>query len=886
MRAREAGTNWAVFALANNGDEQIDRLIVAPHYRMVGSGLLWPDLGLSRIVYITPSSGDPPERQDNATADVFRITLDPGSVITFVAELRTANLPQLYLWEPDAYKDKVNSLTLYQGIVIGIAGLLSLFLTILFVVKGSVMFPAAAALGWAVLVYIGVDFGFWGKVFDMSSGAERIWRASGEAILAATLLVFLFAYLNLNRWHVRYAHITVGWLAFLGALVAVALFSPAIASGIARISLFLIALFGFGLVIYLSTHGYDRAVMLIPTWLLLLVWVVGAGLTVVGYLTNDIVAPALLGGLVLIVMLIGFTVMQHAFAGGMTQGIVSDVERRALALTGAGDMIWDWDVAADRVFTSAETEAMLGLKSGSLDGAAAKWLEVLHPLDRDRFRATLDGIVEQRRGRVAQDFRMRTADGHYLWFALRARPVVGTDGEVIRLVGTLTDVTEFKTAEERLLHDAVHDNLTGLPNRELFLDRLGAVLGFAKSDASIRPTVMVIDLDRFKQVNDSVGMALGDSILLTLARRLSRLVKPQDTLARLSGDQFGLLVLSERDSSRIIAFAENIRRTLRAPITFNDREIVLTGSIGMTLGDSEPQSADERLKDAELAMYHAKRIGGDRIDVYKPAMRARKADRLSIETDLRRALERDEITILYQPIVRLDDRAVAGFEALARWNHPRMGRMSPVEFISIAEETGLIVELGLFMLERTARQLSTWQRTLRSRDPLFASVNVSSRQLLRHDLIQDLRTVLARSPLTRGSLKLELTESVVMENPEHAAQMLQRIRELGAGLALDDFGTGYSSLAYLQRFPFDTIKIDQSFVRTTAKGTRPVILRSIISLAHDLGMDVVAEGAETDSDAVELFQLGCEYAQGFVFGEPMSADRARELLQPQSRAAE
>jgi diguanylate cyclase (GGDEF)-like protein/PAS domain S-box-containing protein len=886
VRAREAGSNWAVFALANNGDEQIDRLIVAPHYRMVGSGLLWPDLGVSRIVYITPSSGDPPERQDNPNADVFRITLDPGSVITFVAELRTANVPQLYLWEPDAYKDKVNSLTLYQGIVIGIAGLLSLFLTILFVVKGSVMFPAAAALSWAVLVYIGVDFGFWGKVFDMSSGAERIWRASGEAILAATLLVFLFAYLNLNRWHVRYAHITVGWLAFLGALVAVALFSPGTASGIARISLFLIALFGFGLVVYLSTHGYDRALMLIPTWLLLLVWVVGAGLTVIGYLTNDIVAPALLGGLVLIVMLIGFTVMQHAFAGGMTQGIVSDVERRALALTGAGDMIWDWDVAADRVFTSAETEAMLGLKSGSLGGAAAKWLEVLHPLDRDRFRATLDGIVEQRRGRVAQDFRMRTADGHYLWFALRARPVVGTDGEVIRLVGTLTDVTEFKTAEERLLHDAVHDNLTGLPNRELFLDRLGAVLGFAKSDASLRPTVMVIDLDRFKQVNDSVGMALGDSILLTLARRLSRLVKPQDTLARLSGDQFGLLVLSERDSSRIIAFAENIRRTLRAPITFNDREIVLTGSIGMTLGDSEPQSADERLKDAELAMYHAKRIGGDRIDVYKPAMRARKADRLSIETDLRRALERDEITILYQPIVRLDDRAVAGFEALARWNHPRMGRMSPVEFISIAEETGLIVELGLFMLERTARQLSTWQRTLRSRDPLFASVNVSSRQLLRHDLIQDLRTVLARSPLTRGSLKLELTESVVMENPEHAAQMLQRIRELGAGLALDDFGTGYSSLAYLQRFPFDTIKIDQSFVRTTAKGTRPVILRSIISLAHDLGMDVVAEGAETDSDAVELFQLGCEYAQGFVFGEPMSADRARELLQPQSRAAE
>jgi diguanylate cyclase (GGDEF)-like protein len=455
---------------------------------------------------------------------------------------------------------------------------------------------------------------------------------------------------------------------------------------------------------------------------------------------------------------------------------------------------------------------------------------------------------------------------------------------VVRLVGTLTDVTAFKTAEERLLHDAVHDNLTGLPNRELFLDRLEAVLGLAKSDAALRPTVMVIDLDRFKQVNDSIGMAVGDSILLTLARRLGRLIKPQDTLARLAGDQFGLVLLSERDSAKITAFAESMRRTLRAPIAFKDREIFLTASIGLTPGGGEPQRGEEMLKDAELAMYHAKRAGGDRIDVFKPAMRARKTDRLSIESSLRRALERDEITILYQPIIRLDDRVVAGFEALARWNHPKLGRLSPVEFITIAEETGLIVELGLSVLERAAKQLSAWQRTLRHREQLFCSVNVSSRQLLRHDLIQDLRTVMSRVPLSRGSLKLELTESVVMENPEHAAQMLHRIRELGAGLALDDFGTGYSSLSYLQRFPFDTIKIDQSFVRTTAKGTRPVILRSIVALAHDLGMDVVAEGAETDSDAVELFQLGCEYAQGFHFGEPMAAEKARTLLQPDRKA--
>ncbi len=885
VRAREGNTNWAVFALVNSGDEQIERLIVVPHYRMVGSGVLWPDLGLSRVASIT-SSGDRPDRQDSATADIFRVTLDPGSVMTYVLELRGDKLNQLYLWQPEAYKDKVNSITLYHGIVIGIAGLLALFLTILFVVKGSIMFPAAAALGWAVLVYIGIDFGFWGRVFALSADSEQIWRASGEAILAATLVVFLFAYLNLNRWHVRYAHITLAWLAFLAALVALALYEPPIASGIARVSLFAVALLGFALVVYLSLHGFDRAVLLIPTWLLLVLWVITAALAVTGVITNDIIGPALLGGLVLIVMLIGFTVMQHAFAGGVTTGIVSDVERRALALTGAGDMIWDWDVSADKVFTSPETEALLGLKRGTLEGPAAGWLDVLHPLDRDRFRAVLDSVLEQRRGRLSQDFRLRTPDGHYLWFALKARPVVGSDGEVVRLVGTLTDVTEFKNAEERLLHDAVHDNLTGLPNRELFLDRLEGVLAFAKADTAIKPTVMVIDLDRFKQVNDSVGIAVGDSILLTLARRLGRLLKPQDTLARLAGDQFAVILLSERETERIIGFAEALRKGLRAPVTFNDCELFLTASIGIALGDGEPRRTEEVLKDAELAMYHAKRIGGDRIEVFKPSMRARQSDRVTLESELRRAFEREEITILYQPIVRLEDRSVAGFEAMPRWRHPKVARASSAEFIAMAEEVGLIVDLGMFVTERAARQLSGWQRAVRRRDPLFVSVNLSSRQLLRQDLVHDLRTVIARAGLARGTLKLELTESLVMENPEHTAQMLQRIRDVGAGLTLGDFGSGHASLAYLQRFPFDTIKIGHSFVRTNGKGARPVILRSLVALAHDLGMEVIAQGAETDSDAVELYQLGCEYAQGVCFGEPMSGDDAKALLQDDGASEE
>lgn len=881
VRSQEGGvgSRWAVFALANNGDEQIDRLLVAPHFRLAGSGIFWPDLGASRIANITPSQGFAPDRQPSQEADVFRITLDPGAVVTLVAELTTPHLPQIYLWDADTYKDALNSYTLYRGIVLGISGLLALFLTIVFVVKGTAMFPATAVLAWAVLIYLCIDFGFWNRIIAIEPGEDQMWRAGSEVFLAASLVVFTYTYLHLSRWHVRYSHLAIGWLAGLALLLGVAVIEPSVASGIARFSFGLAAILGFTLIIYLATHGYDRAIMLIPTWVLLLVWTFAAWLSITGYLANDVVQPALNGGLVLIVLLIGFTVMQHAFAGGFgMQGGLEDAERRSLALTGAGDIVWDWDVGRDRIYTGHEAEATLGLRRGALEGHARDWLEILHPGDRDRFKATLDTAVELRRGRIAQDFRLRSDDGHYRWFHLRARPVLGSDGEVLRCVGTLLEVTEERNAEERLLHDAVHDNLTGLPNRELFLDRLRAAILRTNAENVSRPSVFVLDVDQFKQVNDEFGLAVGDSILLTVARRLARLLKPQDTLARLTGDQFAFLITSESQPERIAAFAESVRRTLRAPITIGDKEVSLAASLGIAMHDGKQNEAEEMVKDAEIGMYHAKRLGGDRIEAFRPALRQHGSDLASLEADLRRALGREEIKVLYQPIVRLEDKTIAGFEALTRWDHPSLGRIPPSDFIPIAERTGLIIPLGLFVLDRTARQLADWQEGLGRSASLFASVNVSSRQLLRHDLINDVKSVLVRSSLRRGTLKLEIAESLIMENPEYAAQVLHRIRELGAGLSLDDFGTGYSSLSYLQRFPFDTIKIDQTFVRGSGVGDRRVILRSIISLAHDLGMDVVAEGAESEIDELELYELGCEYVQGYLYGHPMTAQEASRLI--------
>ncbi len=887
--AKQAGTqpNWIVFALTNDSDEQLERLVVVPHFRLSGSGVIWPDLGTVRISAITASQGFAPENEEGTDADVFRLTLDPGATVTYVAELRSATLPQITLWEPDAYKDKLTSLTLYRGIVIGIAGLLALFLSIIFLVRGAVIFPAAAALAWAVLAYVCIDFGFWQKIFAVGGEADQVSRAVAEASLAATLLVFLFAYLNLSRWHVRYGHIAIAWFLFLAALIGFALFDASAAAGIARIMLATVAAVGFILVIYLSTHGYDRAVMLIPTWSLLLLWVSAAGFAVAGKLTNDLVSPALMGGLVLIVMLIGFTIMQNAFAAGtLGHGAVPDADRKALALTGSGDVIFDWDVNADHIFVSPEVETMLGLARGTLEGAASKWFDYLHGLDRDRYRTCLDTVLEQRCGRIAQDFRLRAADGHYFTFVLKARPVVGQDGDVVRVVGTLADVTEVKAAEDRLLQDAVHDSLTGLPNRELFFDRLATSTKLARESGQARPAVLSLDIDRFKQVNEQVGLSVGDSILLTFARRLGRLIRPQDTVARIGGDQFAFLITSEQQADRVVLLADTIRRALATPITFASHEIALTSSLGIALYDPQIHGKPEdMLRDAEIAMAQAKRTGGDRIELFKAAMRTQKSERLTVEADLRRALDRNEMKVYFQPIVRLEDRTIAGFEALLRWEHPRLGLVGPSEFIPLAEQSGLIVDLGLFAMDRTARELASWQQALDVTPPIYASVNVSSRQLLRHDLLGDVKAVLTRSGVLRHSLKLELTESLMMQNPEYAAQMLGRIKELGAGLSLDDFGTGYSSLSYLQRFPFDTIKIDQSFVRHNGKGRRPVILRSIVTLAHDLGMEVVAEGAESESDVVELSQLGCEYAQGFAFGKAITAAEARKMMGAAAEAA-
>ena len=877
-KAQSSG-KWIAFALANNSESQIDRLIVAPHFRLANSGFLWPDLGSDRIVGITPSEGFTLDRQSSNDSDVFRITLNPGTVVTFVAELASDDLPQLTVWEPDAYKDAVNSYTLYEGIVLGIAGLLALFLTILFVVKGSAMFPATAALAWAVLAYICVDFGFIGKIVSLEPGDLNIWRAGTEVSLAASLLVFLYAYLHLSRWNTRYNYFVMIWLLGLMALFGMAIISPPQAAGIARISFAVLSGLGLLLILGLAIRGFDRAILLIPTWILTLTWVAAAWLTVTGQLDNDIIQPALGGGLVLIVLLISFTIMQHAFAGGtLVQGLVSDVERRALALVGSGDAVWDWDVDRDSIHVDGEVETTLGLKSGTLNGSPNNWDVLLHPEDREKFKSTLNIVLDHRRGRLNQDIRLRSANGQYRWYSIKARPVIGSDGEVLRCVGTITDVSEERAAQTRLLHDAVFDNLTGLPNQELFEDRLANSIVLAQSDADLRPSLFLIDFDRFTQINETLGLATGDSILLTMVRRMSRLLKPQDSLARLNGDQFALTLVSEKEPDKIAVFADALKRAIGSPIQFADQEISITASIGLVTWSGEQTSSDDMFKDASIASFQAKRLGGNRVEPFRPAFRNQTDSSTGLENDLRNAIDRNEIEVRYQPVVNLSSQKVAGFEAKLYWRHPKRGLLQPAEFFAAAEKTDQMLRLGLYALECAGAALADWQKQLGGA-PGFIRVNLFSPQLLRQDLVNDLKTIFSKYRLQPGLLRIELAEALIMQNPEQSSHVVQKVKDLGIGLSLGDFGIGVSSLSHVTRFPFDTIKINGTFVSNKGGNGHPSLLRSIVGMAQDLNMIATADGVETENDALDLQQLGCQFAQGPLYGDTVTEKQALAVLQ-------
>lgn len=510
---------------------------------------------------------------------------------------------------------------------------------------------------------------------------------------------------------------------------------------------------------------------------------------------------------------------------------------------------------------------------------ATDFLTITHPDDLHSALANIKNLLQGKIPTYQMEKRYIHKEGHEVWVLWSVSMARDAYNRSAHLIFQIQDITDRKRAEERLLHDAFHDALTNLPNRALFMDHLKLAIARSQRNEDHRFAVLYIDLDRFKIINDSLGHMIGDQLLVGTAQRLEAALRPGDTIARLGGDEFTVLLEDIKDDSDVIYIAERIQKELTLPFKLNEREVFTTVSIGIALSSKDYSRAEEMLRDADTAMYRAKSQGRASYEIFDKAMHAHAVKLLQLETDLRRAVERQEFCVYYQPIVALETNRLCGFEALVRWNHPECGFISPGDFIPVAEETGLIVPIGEWVLRESCRQMQRWQAILPADPPLFMSVNLSGKQFAQPDLINRVASILKETGMDARYLKLEITESVVMENIETATEMLRQLRSLGARISIDDFGTGYSSLSYLHRFPINTLKIDRSFVTKMADNNENTeIVRTIVVLAQNLGMDVVAEGVETKEQLELLRSLGCENGQGYYFSRPVDSENAAKFI--------
>ena len=474
------------------------------------------------------------------------------------------------------------------------------------------------------------------------------------------------------------------------------------------------------------------------------------------------------------------------------------------------------------------------------------------------------------------EHRIRHEDGDYRWVLVRGVRVVDREGATVRMAGSQTDISQRKSYEDQLVHDALHDTLTGLPNRGLFLDRLERAIAYHQRHPEHHFAVIFLDLDRFKVVNDRIGHVASDGVLVSLSRRLEACLRQGDSVARLGGDEFALLLHDVENPS---AVAHRIQQELARPFDAAGQQVLVTASLGIAVSSIGFSRPEDVLRDADAAMYRAKARGRARFEIADAELHARSLELLEMESQLREAVERDQLRLHYQPIVVMETRELVGFEALMRWQHPERGMRSPDDFIPLAEQTGLIMTIGRWALREACRQMEEWRRAYALSEPLWLSVNLSSRQFLHPQLVQEIHEILRETGFPPDRLRLEITESVIMDDPAAVGQILQRLRAEGIRVAVDDFGTGYSSLAYLHRLPVDTIKIDRSFVHDMHLDPALVaVIRTVISLSGSLQLETVAEGVETDEAARALREMGCHLGQGFLFSHPLPPDAAARML--------
>jgi diguanylate cyclase (GGDEF)-like protein/PAS domain S-box-containing protein len=587
------------------------------------------------------------------------------------------------------------------------------------------------------------------------------------------------------------------------------------------------------------------------------------------------IGPILLGGAVTSVTLIAIDITDRKRAEAALR---QSEERYTLAARGANDGIWDWDLTANRVYYSARWKNLLGYKEGGISDSPDEWMGRIHPEDLQHMRQDLETHLSGRSPHFVNEHRVMHRSGSYRWFLVRGIAVASAGSRPHRLAGSMTDITSQKLTEDRLQHDAMHDTLTGLANRYYFSNQLQRSLELARRHPDYQAAVLLVDIDRFKMVNDSLGHALGDQLLTAFGRRLEASMRPEDTVARLGGDEFGILleeIDSINDATRV---AHRIQSNLTAPFDVGGHEVFSNISVGINLVTTNYEKAADMLRDVELAMYQAKAAGRGRYQVFDREMHARSLAQFRMEAELRWALERGEFIVHFQPIYHSTTAEITCLEALLRWEHPERGLLAPGEFIELAEETGLIVPIGEWVLRTVCRQIQAWQASGLA-SPRVA-VNISARQLEDPSFPALVRDVIAETGIPGRLLQLEITESAAMKDFDLTLAALQNLNQMGVMISLDDFGMRYSSLDYLKRFPVNTIKIDKSFVMDIPNNPDDsAITCAIISVGHILNLKVVAEGVENSDQLEFLRQNLCDEIQGHFYSRALTASAITDLLE-------
>jgi diguanylate cyclase (GGDEF)-like protein/PAS domain S-box-containing protein len=561
------------------------------------------------------------------------------------------------------------------------------------------------------------------------------------------------------------------------------------------------------------------------------------------------------------------------------QALRASEERYALAARGANDGLWDWNLDSGEVYLSERWREMVGAVGRALSGNPEEWFSRVHLSDLPQLRVDIAAQTAGMRSHFQSEHRLRHDEGFFIWVLCRGIVVRDATGRALRIAGSMTDITARKDLEERLRREAQFDTLTGLPNRGYATDLLRRAIARSKRSQEQKFAVLFLDCDRFKVVNDSLGHHAGDALLRLMAGRLNSCVRPGDVVARLGGDEFVLILEGVRDEQEVISVAERVQHSLTQPFYLDGRELFMSVSVGIAMNQDSVLHPEDYIRDADLAMYRAKTHGRARHEMFRPDMRTGAVLQMSIENDLRHAMDRGELLVLYQPIWSLVSGRITGFEALVRWNHPEHGTMQPDDFIPIAEDSGLILPLGEWVMRQAAERLARWNTDVVPDTPVWMSVNVAGRQLTHPSFVEAVQRTIAETKIDASRFKLEITESMIMADAVAAVGAVQQLKALGIHLLMDDFGTGHASLSYLHRLPISTIKIDRYFVaRIDSNSECLEIVRTILNLSRSLNMDVVAEGVENAEQREVLQALGCEFVQGYLLSKPVDAAEAERLL--------